>query len=88
MKNLLERTQEGYSFERYSTKGWEDCVKLLQNKGFCDEAVVAFMLSKHMRWAADMYGASYGNVDANALRKYLERYPKYSTKEYSLKELI
>jgi hypothetical protein len=77
---LVERTSDSYSFNRYSKRGWKSSIRVLKSYGFSDEQVEAFLRSKHMRWAADHDGKrKYGYYNGNTLKEYFNKYPQYAT---------
>lgn len=86
---IFNSTKDSYSFDRYSKKGWSDCIKYLLRARLSNEEIIAFMLSKHMRWAGDNDETKqYGELNVETLKKYLSQYPKYGTSEYIKNNLI
>lgn len=86
--NLFNKTSISYSFDRYSEKGWRECIEHLIELGFNEEQIEAFMLSKHMRWAGDCSGGEYGTLGLETLQGYFKQYPEYSKPEYTQKNLV
>ena len=61
---MLERTRDAYSFDRYGEEAWLNAISLLSL--IYNEAEVEWILySKYMRWAADRFGTWSGDVDEN-----------------------
>lgn len=70
-KALAEKTEEGYSFERYGEKSWLANIKFLLTK-FTEEQVEWIMLSKHARWAADVTESNRNTIPKNTMQKWYE----------------
>jgi hypothetical protein len=68
---LVEETSGGYSVPAYSESGWRGAIKMLIRRGLDDQQVVAVMLSKWTRWAADASGR-YGRATGRDLERFME----------------
>ena len=82
IEELIAATQGAYSCDAYTPAGWAKAIKLLRKRGWSDQTINGFMLSKHTRWARDAdhrsvhnsatimdYIANYrGDIDAVAER--------------------
>lgn len=76
---LVELTKGGYSYDRYSRYGWRGVIAFLQAQNLTDEQIVSVMLSKHLRWAADLSGQEYGDVNETAFVDYVKNDREFFT---------
>lgn len=68
----VERLSErAYARPMYTPSGWRQSARLLLRAGWRVEAVLWFLHSKHMRWAANASLMEYGRVTSRAVRNYL-----------------
>ena len=81
VQNLFEKTEDAYSFGRYSAGGWRQCIRIMRKKGWSETEVEAVLRSKHMRWAGDMSDNPHGYVSSGDFQRYLDRYPNQFTQE-------
>lgn len=75
VKRLAIKTEDAYSFDRYSN--WAACAKMLLARGMTEAQAEAVLRSKLARWAAD--GAKnqhYGKATSVDLARYLDKYPQ------------
>jgi len=85
---LANLTVDCYSRDRYGESGWRGAIRLLIGHDLSDVSIIAFLDSKHMRWAADRDGKRpYGKNNGETLRAYLREYPQYVSTE-ELKNLM
>lgn len=77
IKELEDATEMAYSHDRYTKGGWRACIRHLRNNHFGNKEVMAIMQSKHLRWAADMSGRTYGTNNGKCLKQYMEKWPNY-----------
>lgn len=68
--DLVERTKDAYSFDRYSS--WKACVRLLNKRGYSEIEIEAVLRSKWMRWAGDRSTNEYGQVTSGDLARFLD----------------
>jgi len=56
--DLVAKTSDAYSYDRYGEDEWENITRLLVKKGHPRKEILAVLRSKHMRWSADGLGAN------------------------------
>lgn len=64
---LIDVTQDAYSFERYGEEAWLKAICYMKRKGLTRTQTEVILRSKHMRWAMDDAGDENKN---SAFRKY------------------
>ncbi len=75
-REMAERTEDAYSFNRYSESGWRGAVKELRKHIKDERGIEAWLRSKHMRWASDNCDRGYGKHNGSTVAEYIERFPK------------
>lgn len=75
IEQLIEATKGGYSYNAYTPSGWANAIKKLRKRGWDDQTINGFMLSKHTRWARDFdEKRSWGKHNSGTIMDYIERY--------------
>ena len=73
VSRIEAKTEDAYSYDRYSRSGWRGTIKMLLNGNWTEREVEAFLRSKYMRWAADMDATrDYGQHNSRTVSEYLE----------------
>lgn len=70
---LSGRLSDAYSYDRYGSKGWTACVRLLAKRGYDAREIEAIMRSKWTRWAGDMSNKPYGKCNSADLARFLDK---------------
>lgn len=87
IKELEAKTNGSYSYDRYTASGWRGTIRFLYSEcRYDDHTIVAIMLSKYTRWAADGSSRPYGQVNSDAMRAFMIQCPTLFT-DKALKEL-
>jgi len=69
-KQVAEKTQDAYSFDRYGEQAWGACCFMLLGQGYTAKDVEAIMRSKWTRWAGDMASKN-DRVNSADLKRYM-----------------
>lgn len=70
---VAEDTADAYMADVYGPAAWKASATLLLQRNLISVEVMAFLRSKHMRWADDAFGRGAGaKATSGALRKYIE----------------
>lgn len=86
VQEMLDETDNAFSFDRYGESGWRGAIKVLRKRGLNDLEVEAFLRSKHMRWAGDRdEKRPYGKCNGQTVEEYLRAI--YSDKEKFRREI-
>lgn len=70
---IAARTQDAYSYGRYSEQGWRASCRMLARRGLTAPQIERVARSKWMRWAADWSGKEWGRVSGADLGRWLDR---------------
>jgi hypothetical protein len=82
-----ERTEIGYSYDRYSRGGWRQAIRELLKRGYDEREIEAIMRSKWTRWAADSDDAPYGKTPGVALIRFIDD-PRNKCTQAAVAELV
>ena len=72
-ETLALLTTHAYSYDRYTSGGWQQAIFVLLEQGYTPREVEAIVRSKHARWAADQAPYRYGHVPGRVLVEYIEK---------------
>jgi hypothetical protein len=80
-RQLETTTIDAYSRDQYTS--WSACIAVLANANMTQAEAQAVLMSKHMRWAADMSNKPAGKVTSSDLVRYMKdpRNAKWFTKK-------